>query len=282
MGEERASLVRSWVEQGFNTGNLASLAQSCHPDVAVYTQTFGGGGGQTSGVKKILPLLAGFRAAFPPGVFEVDGVDVQDSLATCRWTARGRHEQRALGIAPTLRPVALEGTCRFQFVDGLVKSMWLDFSLYALLDQLGQMCPGPGEGRPRSVAVNTLAMDLWRKAVVDGDTAAFEAVCEKETAASWLISLEEATASLDVHARSSARDGVALLPVLVGLLRANLSGIEIAVGEGVSQGSTTTFRGQLHGTSAAGARQRLKIRCSFVSAGERISEYRVEAGPGYV
>jgi hypothetical protein len=120
------------------------------------------------------------------------------------------------------------------------------------------------------------------RAVVDADTTAFEAVCEKETAACWLISLEEAGASHDVHVHSSARDGVDLMPVLVALLRANLSGIEIAVGEGVSQGSTTTFRGEMRGTSATGVRQRLKIRCSFVTAGERISEYRVEAGPGYV
>ena len=282
MGDDRATLVRSWVEQGFNTGDLTSLAESFHPDVSIYAQTFGGGGDdRASGVQRIAPLLLGFRTAFPPGVFEVDAVDVGDSHATCRWTARGRHERRAFGFRPTLRPIALEGSCRFQFVDGLVKAMWLDFSLYSLFDQLGRLCAGPGEGRPRSVEVNRLAMDLWRKAVVEGDTTGFEAVCEKETAACWLINSGAAGPSPEVYVRSSARDGVDLIPMLVGWLRANLSGIEIDVDEVVSQGSTTTFFGEMRGTSATGERRRLRIRCSFVTLGERVSEFRVEAGPGF-
>jgi hypothetical protein len=277
---ERSALVRSWVEIGFNTGDLTSLAESCHPDVSVYAHTFDTFDGVPApGVRRIAPLLLGFRYAFPPGVFEVDDVVVGEAFTSCRWTGRGRHERPLFGIPATNRRVALEGSCRFLFVDGRVKTMWFDFSLYSLFDQLGRICAGPGEGSPRSMEINRLAMDLWRQAVLDGDTAAFDGICEKRVAVCWQVNMNSAGPSPEVGAPRSARNGVDLTSTLVSWLRESLSGMEIAVDEGVSQGRTTTFRGEMRGTSKTGQSRRLRLRCSFVTADERIIEYRVEARP---
>ncbi len=280
MSAERLALVRSWVEIGFNTGDLTSLVESCHPDVSVYAHTFDTSDGvPAAGVRRIAPLLLGFRYSCPPGVFEVDGVDVEEAVTSCRWTARGRHERPLFGIPATHRRVALEGSCRFLFVDERVKTMWLDFSLYSLFDQLGRMCAGPGEGSPRSIETNGLAMKLWRQAVLEGDSAAFDGICEKRVAVCWQVDMNNAGPSREVDAPRSARNGVDLTSTLVSWLRESLSGMEIAVDEGVSQGRTTTFRGEMRGTSKTGRSRRLRLRCSFVAADERIIEYRVEARP---
>lgn len=277
---DRSTLVRWWVEIGFNTGDLTSLAESCHPDVTVYAHTFDTAEGvQARGVRRIAPLLMGFKYACPPGIFEVDEVLVEGAVASCRWTGRGSHERPMFGIPATHRPVALEGSCRFHFVDGLVKTMWMDFSLYDLFDQLGRMCAGPGEGIPRSVETNRLAMNLWRQAILEGDTAAFDGICEKGAAVCWHVDMNRAGPPPEVDAPKSARNGVDLTPTLVSWLRESLSGMEIAVDQGVSQGRTTTFRGEMRGTSRSGQSRRLRLRCSFVAAKERITEYRVEARP---
>ena len=76
--------------------------------------------------------FAMFRSAFGFRFTVEDQIAEGDQVAN-RWSFRGRHEGEFDGIAPTGRPVEMDGQVIFRFVDGKIEEAWWNWDTLGLL-----------------------------------------------------------------------------------------------------------------------------------------------------
>ncbi len=104
--------------------------------------------------------IAGFH-------MEVLSVVEQGADVFVHWRLTGSHEGPLLGIAPTHRPLAIDGMDHFVFEDGRVISNFVVFDQMQYARQIGMM-PAPGSNGDRAVkaafnARTNLGKKLQRK-----------------------------------------------------------------------------------------------------------------------
>lgn len=91
-------------------------------------------------------MVAYYRNAFPDLHFTVDHMIEAGDFVTTRFTARGTHEGEFRGIAPTNRPVRVEGTAVYLVLDGRIAERWAVWDALGLMQQLG-VVPASGKAQ---------------------------------------------------------------------------------------------------------------------------------------
>jgi len=86
--EENKVLVRRWIEEGVNKGNLAIIDELFDPDVVSHDHLAGDFRGTEDGPKRTVTT---FRAAFPDIHFTIEDLITEDDKVVTRWTASGTH-----------------------------------------------------------------------------------------------------------------------------------------------------------------------------------------------
>jgi steroid delta-isomerase-like uncharacterized protein len=104
-----------------------------HHDPA--TPDFGKG---PEGVKQTAIL---YRNAFPDLLFTVDQMIDTGQLITTRFTSRGTHKGELRGIAPTNKPVKVEGIVVHRVSRGRIAEGWVMWDALGLMQQLGVVAP---------------------------------------------------------------------------------------------------------------------------------------------
>ncbi|UCC75023.1 MAG: ester cyclase [Gemmatimonadota bacterium] len=137
MSEQNKAIVRRFIEEVWNKGNLSVLDE-------VYTADYvyrGPGGQEIKGPEGFKQVVAMYRAAFPNLHCTVeDQVAEGDKVAT-RWSLRGTHEAELMGIAATGNQVVMLGTVIHRFAGGKMaeaRDMWDSLSF---MQQLGVVLP---------------------------------------------------------------------------------------------------------------------------------------------
>lgn len=139
--EENKAMVRRFVEEAFNKGNL---------DVAdeVYAPSFTHHGPADpeertpEGVKQFVGI---YRDAFPDLDTTVEDVISEGDTVVYRWTARGTHQGDLMGVAPTGNGVTITGITIERFSGGRIVEEWNNFDRLGMMQQLG-VVPSPGQG----------------------------------------------------------------------------------------------------------------------------------------
>jgi steroid delta-isomerase-like uncharacterized protein len=81
-----------------------------------------------------------YREAFPDMKVTIDGDMIVDGdKCVTRWTARGTHEGKLFGIAPTHKQVAVHGMEIDRVKNGKVAETWQTWDSMGLFQQLGKM-----------------------------------------------------------------------------------------------------------------------------------------------
>jgi predicted ester cyclase len=83
-------------------------------------------------------------AAFPGAQLTIDDTVAEGDKVALRFNVSGQHEGEFLGVAPTGRPVVLNGQTVMLFRDGQVVERWTTADLLGLLTQLGAV-PAPAD-----------------------------------------------------------------------------------------------------------------------------------------
>ena len=141
--DEQKALLRRYVEEVWDKGNLAALddflaadyRRHVSPTAAPLTR---------DGQKQ---CLAGFRSGFPDIELTLQDVPAEGDRVVFRSTMRGTHEGEFQGIPPTGKSVAVPGVVFYRIADGKIAEFRGQFDRMSLIQQLGVI---PGAGCPTS------------------------------------------------------------------------------------------------------------------------------------
>ena len=136
--EENKALVRRYIEEAVNRGNLTVLEGVIHPHMRNPLAPPPADG---SAVERYKRGVAATRAAFPDVEVTFDCMVAEGDLVAYQCTWRGTHRGAWRGIAPTGRRVEWRATCFRRVVDGKVVEAWGTYDWLAVLEQLGAVPP---------------------------------------------------------------------------------------------------------------------------------------------
>jgi len=128
--EENKALVRRFVEEFWNRGDLAAADELMTADVTIHAPVDGG----MAGLKAFNAM---FRSAFPDWRATAQELIAEGDLVAERWTGRGTHRGELRDIAPTGRRVEVPGVVFYRIVDGRIAEFRGQFDQLSLLRQLG-------------------------------------------------------------------------------------------------------------------------------------------------
>ena len=82
-------------------------------------------------------IMQCYYRAFPDLHFTVEQELASGNVVITRWQASGRHQGEFLGLAPTHRPIEVQGCSIAEFTAGRVVQQWTYWDTGCLLQQLG-------------------------------------------------------------------------------------------------------------------------------------------------
>jgi predicted ester cyclase len=99
MAVDNIGLVRRFVEEVWNKGNMSVADELLSPNVKLYEPVLGDLAG-IEGAKQHIRL---FRTAFPDLNIAIDDIVVAGDKVFVRWTGTGTHKGSLMGLQPTNR-----------------------------------------------------------------------------------------------------------------------------------------------------------------------------------
>ena len=128
--EANIALVRQWVEQVWNDGNLDLLGHF-HP------HTFDNHG-QPSNLEEARQWHLRNRATFPDVHYTIDDIFATEAQVAMRWTATATHEGSLWGmIPPTGKHLSWNGMHQLRIADQQIVEVWAIANTIAQLQQMG-------------------------------------------------------------------------------------------------------------------------------------------------
>jgi steroid delta-isomerase-like uncharacterized protein len=147
MAQDNAAIVRAFVDEVINRGNIEAAAQYVWEDVIEQVPLPGQGPG-LDGLKYILRAM---RAGFPDIVFSIHEQIAEDDKVASRFEWTGTHNGEFLGIPATGRPVRVWGVVIDRLQDGRIKDTRILMDTPGLMGQLGvlPLPPPPPRHKPK-------------------------------------------------------------------------------------------------------------------------------------
>ena len=139
MTQDNSSVVRRFIEETINQGQIESAARFVWEDV-VEQVPFPGQGPGLEGLKDV---LRGMRNAFPDLYFSVEEQISEDDKVLTRFEWSGTHRNDFLGVPATGRSVKVWGMVMDRLVDGRIKETRIIMDALGLMMQLGVFPPPP-------------------------------------------------------------------------------------------------------------------------------------------
>jgi steroid delta-isomerase-like uncharacterized protein len=130
---ENKAIVRRYIEEVWNQGNLEVIDDLCHLDVVGHSDHFGA----TFGTEERRRVTGAFQRAFPGIILEIHDLFGESDLVAARGTMRGAQQREILGVAPQGRRINVDGVLLARLRDGKIAELWVHYDFEALLNQLG-------------------------------------------------------------------------------------------------------------------------------------------------
>jgi predicted ester cyclase len=92
-------LAQNYFEKLINVHNLAAVDELFDPNISFHDPAIPGG--SVHGLKAVTAFFTTFFAAFPDVHFTIEDLLAQDDKVSARFTWRGTHRSKFLGIIPT-------------------------------------------------------------------------------------------------------------------------------------------------------------------------------------
>lgn len=137
--EENRALVRRFIEEVFNRGDLEIVDEVVAPDYLHHdptTREFG------SGIEGFKQLVRFYRSAFPDLSITLEDQIASGDKVVDRWTGRGTHRGELMGVAPTGKQVTASGISIHRISGGRIAETWNNYDALGMLQQIGAI-PGP-------------------------------------------------------------------------------------------------------------------------------------------
>ena len=109
--EQHKAIVRRFVEEPWNQGNVDTLDELCDPNYTLHG---------LGGLDKFKAAITNFRTAFPDIQFAIDEMIAEGDKVAYRWTARGTQHGEYQGRPPTGKVTTTTGITIVRFADGKI------------------------------------------------------------------------------------------------------------------------------------------------------------------
>lgn len=97
-------LIRTFIDEAFNKGNLSMLEEVIHPEYQYWSPD-----SQLKGIGQLREYIQAFRNAFPDLNLQIDDYFSSNDRTCTAFTLKGTHEQGFMGIPATKKPVEVQG-----------------------------------------------------------------------------------------------------------------------------------------------------------------------------
>ena len=134
--QQNKDLVRRYVENVLNQGDLAEADELVAPDAVMY---HAGAPGPIRGLDAIKLFVTAFRVSFPDLRSPLEDMVTEGDRVMVRFTWSGTQRGDFQGIPPTRRRFTVTGSGLYRIQDGKIAEVWAEFDTLALLTQLGVM-----------------------------------------------------------------------------------------------------------------------------------------------
>ena len=138
------TVVASFFER-LNAGDLGG-AEALMADDSIH-HMWGIGAGDQIGRANWRRVEDSFRESFPDRSFKLHQVVTEGDRVAVRLTWTGTNRGEYAGIAPTGKPVEVNGMSVFRLLDGEIMEEWVEQDILGLYKQIGAI-PGPWSNWP--------------------------------------------------------------------------------------------------------------------------------------
>lgn len=251
-------------------GDPAAFMALCDRDLVVHSASLWRAGGpppDPSGNETLAAVVEQYRSLFPAASFSLVEIAGSDGEMSFRWRGDGTH-------GPTGRAVRLSGTGRMRIEKERVVEIWFAADLYDLMLQLDRICPSPGLATGRSADLNRSAAEVLRRALMREPASDLPRDAVLHASVTVYADLGKGFATRELRF-----EGAGQLDRMLDFLREQFASvIELRLDDGVSQGSTSTFRGTIRFTAGA-SRQRYRLILCVSSPRDRVTDIWVQVMP---
>ena len=139
--EANEAVVRRYVEEAFNRGNLAVINELFAPDYVNHGSIPGQPVQDREGMKRVERAT---REALPDIRYEITHLVAQGDWVAHHWTAEATHTGPFMGVPPTGRRFSATGMVFTRLRDGKIAEQWRIVDVFGMLQQLDAL---PADGR---------------------------------------------------------------------------------------------------------------------------------------
>ena len=132
--EENKQVVHRFREECWDKGNLDKLPEFLAEQVSFHDPVFPS---LNPGIKNIKGYIETIRGAFPDLRITVDDTIAERNEVVVHWTASGTHKGTFLGMQPTNRKAAIDGTYIYRIEGSKIAEAHANWNLATLMTQLG-------------------------------------------------------------------------------------------------------------------------------------------------
>jgi steroid delta-isomerase-like uncharacterized protein len=131
--EQNKSIVRRWVEEGWNKRNTALIDE-------LFTSNFyqhETGPETVTSREALKPFVAGYLSAIPDMQFTLDDLVAEGDRVVWRFKATGHQNGPLMDMPASGKEVAVTGIIIFRFEGSRMAEAWLNLDVLGLLQQVG-------------------------------------------------------------------------------------------------------------------------------------------------
>ena len=144
MSEENKALVRRFVEEFWNEGNIAAVDKLMAIDAVIHMPT-----GEVFNPDGFKRFVAMWRDSFPDWHSTVEELIAEGDRVAEWWTGRGTHQGELQGIPPTGKRVEVPGSVFYRIVGGKIVEFRGQLDMLSLMQQIGAV-PAPEQSEEAS------------------------------------------------------------------------------------------------------------------------------------
>jgi steroid delta-isomerase-like uncharacterized protein len=132
--ETNKSLVRRWVEQGWNAGNPALIDAIFAPTVVQHDPS---SPLPVTNSEALKMYVSGLLTAFPDLHFTIDDLLAEGDKVLWRFTSQGTHTGPLMNIPPTGKSATVTGMVLFRVANDKIAEVWVNFDTLGMLQSMG-------------------------------------------------------------------------------------------------------------------------------------------------
>ncbi|HWT65974.1 MAG TPA: ester cyclase [Terracidiphilus sp.] len=132
--DQNKQVVQRFIEECWNKGNLNSISEYLSDRVHFHDPAFPN---MATGLQGARNHIDGCRKGFPDMKITIDDTIAERNEVVVHWTVRGTHQGQFLGMQPTHKKVAIDGTSIFRLEGSKIAETHASWNVASLMGQLG-------------------------------------------------------------------------------------------------------------------------------------------------